>query len=142
MLAINGPPIQPRPSLAAPDEAAIWQASKDAVWAADVKRLTAAIGVDHPLAQWPLLIIVDNSDFAAASLENLLWTTFTRSNPAADVHGVGETIHNKHWGCTGPLVIDARLKPHHAPPVEEDPAVTARIDDLCRRGGPLAGIIE
>ncbi len=142
VLAINGPPIQPRPSLAAPDEAAIWQASKDAVWAADVKRLTAAIGVDHPLAQWPLLIIVDNSDFAAASLENLLWTTFTRSNPAADVHGVGETIHNKHWGCTGPLVIDARLKPHHAPPVEEDPAVTARIDDLCRRGGPLAGIIE
>jgi 4-hydroxy-3-polyprenylbenzoate decarboxylase len=142
VLVINGPPIQPRPSLAAPDEAAIWQASKDAVWAADVKRLTAAIAADHPLAQWPLLIIVDNSDFAAVSLENLLWTTFTRSNPAADIHGVGETIHNKHWGCTGPLVIDARLKPHHAPPVEEDPVVTARIDELCRRGGPLAGIIE
>jgi 4-hydroxy-3-polyprenylbenzoate decarboxylase len=37
-------------------------------------------------------------------------------------------------------VIDARLKPHHAPPVEEDPAVTAAVDDLCRTGGPLAGL--
>jgi len=35
-------------------------------------------------------------------------------------------------------VIDARLKPHHAPPVEEDAAVTAAVDALCRRGGPLA----
>jgi 4-hydroxy-3-polyprenylbenzoate decarboxylase len=39
-------------------------------------------------------------------------------------------------------VIDARLKPHHAPPVEEDPVVSARVDDLCKRGGPLASIVE
>ena len=142
VLAISGPPIEPRPSLEFPDEAAIWQASKQAIWTADVQRLTAAIGSDHPLYNWPLLVIVDDSDFAAASLENLLWMSFTRSNPAADVHGAGATIRNKHWGCTGPLVIDARLKPHHAPPVEEDPIVTARIDELCRRGGPLAGLIE
>ena len=77
---------------------------------------------------------------AAASLENLLWVTFTRSNPAADVHGVDAETRAKHWGCHGPLVIDARLKPHHAPPVEEDPAVTARVDDLCRQGGPLAAL--
>jgi 4-hydroxy-3-polyprenylbenzoate decarboxylase len=37
-------------------------------------------------------------------------------------------------------VIDARLKPHHAPPVEEDPAVSAAVDQLCRVGGPLAGL--
>jgi 4-hydroxy-3-polyprenylbenzoate decarboxylase len=39
-------------------------------------------------------------------------------------------------------VIDARLKPHHAPPVEEDPSVTASVDELCRNGGPLAGILR
>jgi len=28
------------------------------------------------------------------------------------------------WGCRGSLVIDARIKPHHAPPLIEDPEVT------------------
>jgi 4-hydroxy-3-polyprenylbenzoate decarboxylase len=83
---------------------------------------------------------VDDADFAAATLENFLWVTFTRSNPAADVHGVEAFTRQKHWGCRGPLVIDARLKPHHAPPVEEDPAITARVDALCRRDGPLGGL--
>lgn len=85
-------------------------------------------------------MVVDDASFAAASLENFLWTTFTRSNPAADVYGVEAQTHHKHWGCRGPLVIDARLKPHHAPPVEEDPDVSAAVDALCRQGGPLAGL--
>jgi 4-hydroxy-3-polyprenylbenzoate decarboxylase len=38
-------------------------------------------------------------------------------------------------------VIDARAKPHHAPPLVEDPAVTKRVDRLAERGGPLHGII-
>lgn len=142
VVAISGPPITPKPSLHVPDEAAIWQATKAAAWTADIERLTAALSRDHPLAEWPLLVVVDDSNFTAATLENLLWVSFTRSNPAADVHGVGSFTHAKHWGCTGPLIIDARLKPHHAPPVEEDPAVSARVDALCRRGGPLAGLID
>ena len=91
-------------------------------------------GAGHEYA----IVVVDDSDWAAASLENFLWLTFTRSNPAADVHGVESFTHHKHWGCRGPLVIDARLKPHHAPPCEEDPGVTARVDALCAAGGPLA----
>ena len=51
-------------------------------------------------------------------------------------------MRNKHWGCRGPLVIDARIKPHHAPPLVEDPAVTKKIDALAARGGPLASIYE
>ena len=39
-----------------------------------------------------------------------------------------------------PLVIDARAKSHHAPPLVEDPAVTKRVDALFAQGGPLAGI--
>ena len=50
----------------------------------------------------------------------------TRSNPAADTYGIGEFTEDKHWGCRGALVIDARLKPHHAPPLVEDPAVSRR----------------
>ena len=140
VVAVQGPRIEPRPRLEATGDAAIWESARTSPWSADVARFTAAIGPDHPLREVPLLVIVDDSAFAAASLANFLWLTFTRSNPAVDVHGVGSSVVHKHWGCTGPLVIDARLKPHHAPPVEEDPTVTAAVDALCRRGGPLAGL--
>ena len=140
VVAVEGPRIEPRPQLAAPSDAAIWEPAAEAAWSDDVERFCVAISPDHPLRVFPLVVVVDDAAFAAASLENFLWLTFTRSNPAADVHGVEAEIRHKHWGCRGPLVIDARLKPHHAPPVEETPAVTAAVDTLCRRGGPLAGL--
>ncbi len=87
---------------------------------------------------FPLIVIVDDSDFASATLNNFLWVTFTRSNPAADVHGVDAFTEQKHWGCRGPLIIDARTKPHHAPPLIEDAEISKRVDALAARGGPLA----
>lgn len=93
------------------------------------------------LRRFPLWVIVDDAEFASRTLNNFLWVTFTRSNPAADVHGVEAFVHQKHWGCRGPLVIDARAKPHHAPPLVADPQVARRVDRLGARGGPLAGII-
>jgi 4-hydroxy-3-polyprenylbenzoate decarboxylase len=140
VVAVEGPRIEPRPRLEAPSDAAIWASAGEAGWGGDVERFCHGIGPDHPLRRFPLVVVVDDASFTAASLENFLWTTFTRSNPAADVHGVEAETRHKHWGCRGPLVIDARLKPHHAPPVEEDPAVSAAVDELCRAGGPLAGL--
>ena len=145
VVAIAGPGIEPRPTLAfdprRESDAAIWKSTAAAPWSADIERLAAAIHAEHPLRGWPLVVVADDPRFTAASLANFLWVTFTRSNPAADVHGVDAAIHQKHWGCRGPLIIDARLKPHHAPPVEEDPAVTAAVDQLCVKGGPLAGVL-
>ncbi len=140
VVAVEGPRIEPRPVLESTGDAATWAPAAGATWSADAERFCAAIGPEHPLRAFPLLVIVDDSSFAAASLENFLWLTFTRSNPAADVHGVDAFTQQKHWGCRGPLVIDARLKPHHAPPCEEDSAVSARVDALCAAGGPLAGL--
>jgi 4-hydroxy-3-polyprenylbenzoate decarboxylase len=88
-----------------------------------------------------VVVVVDDSDFAARSLDNWLWVTFTRSDPASDVYGVAAFTNRKHWGCRGPLIIDARLKPHHPSPLVEDPAVTRRVDALAARGGPLHGLI-
>jgi 4-hydroxy-3-polyprenylbenzoate decarboxylase len=99
------------------------------------------LGADDPIGKFPLIVLVDDSDFVARSLQNWLWVVFTRSNPASDVEGVGSFTRDKHWGCQGPLVIDARLKSHHAPPLEEDPAVERRVDALGAPGGPLHGII-
>jgi len=89
---------------------------------------------------FPLVVVADDSEFAA-QLDNWLWVTFTRSDPASDVYGAGQFTHRKHWGCAGPLVIDARLKPHHPAPLESDPAVSKRVDALAARGGPLHGLI-
>jgi 4-hydroxy-3-polyprenylbenzoate decarboxylase len=90
---------------------------------------------------FPLVVLTDDSDFTARSLENWLWVTFTRSDPASDIYGVGTFTHRKHWGCAGPLLIDARLKPHHPRPLEEDPGVAKRVDALAAPGGPLHGLI-
>jgi 4-hydroxy-3-polyprenylbenzoate decarboxylase len=88
----------------------------------------------------PLIVLVDDSEFAARNAGNFLWVTFTRSNPAIDLRGIGAFVRDKAWGCRGSVVIDARIKPHHAPPLVEDPAVSRRVDDLAARGGPLAGL--
>ncbi len=48
---------------------------------------------------FPLVVVVDQSDFAARNLDNFLWTTFTRSNPATDIYGIESFIRDKHWGC-------------------------------------------
>jgi len=87
----------------------------------------------HPLHAFPLLVLVDDARFTAASLNNFLWVTFTRSNPAVDIDGVGSFVRDKHFGCTGPLVIDSRIKPHHAPPLVEDTDVTAKVHALLSR---------
>ena len=99
-----------------------------------------AYGVERP--EWlrgvALIVVVDDSEFTSRSVSNWAWVTFTRSNPAIDLRGVGEGIEHKHWGCEGPMLIDARIKPHHAPPLVESPEVTKKIDALAARGGPLS----
>lgn len=92
------------------------------------------------LHEFPLIVLADDSRFCAESIGNLLWVTFTRSNPAADIGGIEAFIEHKHWGCRGSLVIDARVKAHMAPPLVPDPDVAARVDQLFGRSGPLHGI--
>ena len=46
-------------------------------------------------------------------------------------------VEHKHWGCRGPLIIDARIKPHHAPVLVPDPLVSKKVDRLFAKGGEL-----
>ena len=94
--------------------------------------------VDPSGSGLPLITLVDDSDFVSRKLGNWLWVVFTRSDPARDIDGVGASIIDKHWGCDGAIVIDARIKPHHAPPLVEDESVSASVDAMAARGGPLA----
>ena len=98
-------------------------------------------GLGHALHGLPLLVVVDDVAFCAAHWENFVWAVFTRSDPATDIYGVGADTHCKHWGCLGPLIIDARFKAHQAPALEEDPEVERRVDALGAPGGSLHGYI-
>ncbi|HTM67394.1 MAG TPA: UbiD family decarboxylase [Flavipsychrobacter sp.] len=94
------------------------------------------------LTDLPLLVLCDDSGFVSEAFNNFLWVTFTRSNPSHDVYGINSFTRFKHWGCTGPLIIDARIKPHHAPPLEKDPSVERKIDRLFNKGGSLYGVLK
>ncbi|MDT8442147.1 MAG: UbiD family decarboxylase [Desulfuromonadales bacterium] len=138
------PPGFARPRPALPGilviEAPAWAGERGAP-ATDLGTFCRFFDRNHPVNAWPLLILVDDSEFASRNLANLLWAVFTRSDPASDIDGIGAFTQSKHWGCHGSLVIDARLKTHHPPPLEEDPAAVRRIEALATSGGPLLGLI-
>jgi 4-hydroxy-3-polyprenylbenzoate decarboxylase len=125
VLAVQAPPFQATPNVEMEPS---------------FHRFCASIRATEAINAFPLIVLVDDSEFTARTLNQFVWVTFTRSNPAADVAGIEAFTWQKHWGCRGSLVIDARIKPRHAPPLVEDPAVTKRIDALAARGGPLHGI--
>lgn len=97
--------------------------------------------IHQNLEGFPLIVLADDSEFTAKTLNNFLWVTFTRSNPSHDIYGVNEFYEYKHWGCRGSLIIDARIKPHHAPALEKVPEIEKRVDALGAKGKSLYGII-
>jgi 4-hydroxy-3-polyprenylbenzoate decarboxylase len=77
-----------------------------------------------------LLVIADQPDFLAAEFKNFIWSTFTRCNPSHDIYGIESYTENKHFACKGPLIIDARAKPHHAPALELDSTVVKKVQPI------------
>jgi 4-hydroxy-3-polyprenylbenzoate decarboxylase len=96
----------------------------------------------NELENLPFIVITDDASFTAATLNNFLWVTFTRCNPSHDIYGLGSFTENKHWGCKGPLVFDARIKPHHAPVLATDPETEKNIERIFNKGGSLYGVIK
>jgi len=93
------------------------------------------------LQKCPFIIVCDDAVFTAEKLNNFLWVTFTRSNPSYDIYGVNSFHSYKHWGCDA-VIIDARIKPHHAPVLEKDAGIEKKIERLFNKGGSLFGILK
>ena len=89
--------------------------------------------------QFPFIIISDDSNFTASNLKNWLWVTFTRANPSHDIYGINAKTEFKHFACDA-MIIDARIKPHHAPVLEKNPEIEKRVDQLFEEGGSLFGL--
>jgi hypothetical protein len=65
---------------------------------------------DSAFAEWPIIILHDDASVASSPID-FLWSTWTRFEPAADIHAAKETVIRHHISYTSPIVIDARLKP-------------------------------
>ena len=77
-----------------------------------------------------MLVLTEDAAWMASDMQNFLWAAFTRANPSHDIDGIDAFITNKHWGCKGPLIINATIKKHHAPPVVKDAAIENRVDAI------------
>lgn len=91
----------------------------------------------QPLKEIPMVVLVDDASFTTLNWNNFVWTVFTRTNPASDILGVRSAVRDKHWGCDGSIILDARVKPHHAPELIPDKKTVLKVDKLFRKGGDL-----
>ncbi|MBP3950757.1 UbiD family decarboxylase [Bacillus suaedae] len=107
----------------------------------EIKTLTTMIEEKGAMPSCPLIILCDDSRFMSETMSNFLWATFTRSNPSHDIHGVNSYYENKHWSCDN-IIIDARIKPHHAPLLVSDPDVEKNIERFFVEGASLSGVIS
>ena len=82
----------------------------------------------HGLADWPVLILVDDSRAATLNLQEFLWTFFTRFEPAADIHGAEQSVVRYHVGLKTPVVFDCRMKPWYTDILEVDPETRQKVD--------------
>ncbi|MEA2694862.1 MAG: 4-hydroxybenzoate decarboxylase subunit, partial [Acidobacteriota bacterium] len=82
----------------------------------------------HPaFTGWPLLVLTDEPRRAAASAINFLWTTFTRFEPAADLHAAGKEVVRNQISYRPPILIDARVKPGFPGELHCDEATAATV---------------
>ena len=95
----------------------------------------------HPsFAGWPLIVVTDEPRRAAASPINFLWTTFTRFEPAADLHAARTEVTRNHVAYTAPIVLDARLHPGFPGELFCDPDVYETVNRRWTEYFPAGGV--
>ncbi|MFQ5720696.1 MAG: UbiD family decarboxylase [Acidobacteriota bacterium] len=95
----------------------------------------------HPaLDDWPLVVLSDDAARATRSVFNFLWTTFTRFEPAADLHARRVDLVRNHPSFTPPVAIDARMKPHYPDELFCDADTAARVDRRWKEYFPSGNI--
>ena len=85
-------------------------------------------------------MLTDDAERAAKSAVNFLWTTFTRFDPAGDLHARQVELVNHHASFTPPLVIDARMKPGYPEELFCDEGTARRVDERWKEYFPAGGV--
>lgn len=104
----------------------------------DDPEAAARIVKHQAFEKWPMLVLTDDAARAAKSDINFLWSTFTRFDPAADLHAKETRLFHSHAGFEPPILIDARMKPSYPDELFCDPAtsdlVTKRWSEYFPKG--------
>lgn len=90
--------------------------------------LAAKVAQWPALQDWPIILVVDNTNEATCSMQEFLWTFFTRFEPAADIHAATISVHRFHVGLEAPIVIDCRMKPWYTEVLEVDLSTKRKVD--------------
>ncbi len=99
-------------------------------------RLLRAAALDD----WPLVVLTDDAGRATRSSINFLWTTFTRFEPAADIHARATRVIRHHPSHTPPVLIDARMKGSYPPELHCDDATARTVDRRWREYFPAGDV--
>ncbi|HMQ04592.1 MAG TPA: UbiD family decarboxylase [Pyrinomonadaceae bacterium] len=91
------------------------------------RELAARIAASGKFDDWQVVVLHDDVEFAR-SVDKFLWATWTRFDPASDIHARSAAMRNNHIGYEPPIVIDARMKPWYPDEVEADAQTKALVD--------------
>ncbi|GMV23054.1 MAG: hypothetical protein AMXMBFR57_30030 [Acidimicrobiia bacterium] len=108
---------------------------------ADDRDAAARMAAHPAFAGWPLLVVSDDAARATRSAMNFLWTTFTRFDPGSDIHASSTRIVRNHIAYTGPVCIDARMKPWYPKEVTCRPEVAGLVSRRWREYFPHRDIV-
>ena len=100
------------------------------------QELPSRVSQASEFSDWPLVVLVDDVKKSIKNEMAFLWTTFTRFEPAADIHARAMTIQRNHISYGGPIVIDARMKPWYPDELECDPKTAAIVSSRWREYFP------
>lgn len=97
--------------------------------------------VEHPaFRNWPLLVLSEEPKRAVHSAMNFLWTTFTRFEPAADIHAASNRVVRNHVSLSPPILVDARTKSGFPEELSCDPDTAALVGRRWREYFPAGGV--
>jgi UbiD family decarboxylase len=103
---------------------------------ADEPKAGSRLARHASVADWPLVILTDDAARAAVSTINFLWTTFTRFEPAADIHAASSRVVRHHVSYAPPIVIDARMKPPYPKELSCDEVTSSLVSRRWREYFP------
>ena len=95
----------------------------------------ARIAKEAVFADWPLVVLHDDARVARSS-PDFFWSTWTRFEPAADIYAAETNVVRHHLAYSGPIVIDARLKPGFPKELIASEDVARLVEDRWREYFP------
>lgn len=99
----------------------------------------ATLAKDPAVADWPLVFLVDHTGIVERNV-TFLWSTFTRFEPAADIHAAQTRLVRHHPCYTPPVVFDCRMKPGYPDELVADETTVKTVSRRWKEYFPAGGV--